>query len=127
MADKITWHYEKLDENYKLKHAPMNDLDGKITGRYVFGLKQWFDENPEERKRLGWIKHIHYDRKDIEYNPRTQYITTTTRQIDEYTVEDVYHVMDKSEEMMRLDELRNAGWSSGLYADDDAVITWGVN
>ena len=40
---KQNWYYEKLDEEGKLKHAPMNDMDGKITGKCVFGLKAWFD------------------------------------------------------------------------------------
>lgn len=109
MAEEYS--YEKLDENYNLKYLPMNDFDGSITGHIVFGIKAWFDENPEERKRLGWIKHIRKDTRKIEYNHQTQFLSQTTRQIDEYTIEDVYHVMDKSEEMMRLEELlnRNSG------------------
>ena len=105
MAD--TWDYEKLDENYKIKHAPSNDYDGSVTGRIVFNVAAWFDENPAERIRLGWIKHIHPDTKSVEYNRQSQYLVKSIRQIDEYTVEDVYHVMDKSEEMMRLEELTN--------------------
>ncbi len=107
MADKITWSYVKLDENYKKKYAPTNDFDGKVTGHIVFGVKQWFDENPEERIRLGWIKHIHHDTKDIEYNKQSQYLAKSVVPVDEYTVEDVYHVVDKSEEMMRLEETLN--------------------
>ena len=110
---KQNWYYEKLDEEGKLKHAPMNDMDGKITGKCVFGLKAWFDENPEERTRLGWTKHITYDTKDMEYNRQTQFLAVSVRTVDEWTVEDVYHVMDKSEEMMRLDEVlshTSGGW-----------------
>ena len=118
MAEK--WEYEKLDENNKIKYLPMNDYDGKITGHIVFGVKAWMDENPEERKRLGWVKHIHHDTKDIEYNKRTQYLKRSTKQIDEYTVEDVWYIMDKSEEMMRLEELTRGG----IWGDDD-VITFG--
>ena len=118
MSEK-TWDYEKLDENYKIKTAPMNDCDGSVTGHIVFGVKQWFDENPGERKRLGWIKHLHADRKEVEYNHQTQYLVLQTQQIDEWTVEDVYHVMDKSEEMMRLEEtLRH---SSDIDWDDDII------
>ena len=46
------WSYEKL-ENGKMKHCPVNDYDGSVTGHIVFGVAAWFDENPEERKRLG--------------------------------------------------------------------------
>ena len=118
MADEPKWYYEKLDENGKIKRAPMNDFDGKITGRIVFGVKQWFDENPEERKARGWIKHITKRTKDIEYNRQTQYLIQEVRTIDEYTVEDVYHIVDKSEEQMRLAET-NDGW---LY--DDGIVIW---
>ncbi len=118
MAEK--WEYEKLDENNKIKYLPMNDYDGKITGHIVFGVKAWFDENPEERRRLGWVKHIHHDTNDIEYNKRTQYLKRSTRQIDEFTVEDEWHILDKSEEMMRLEELTRGG----IWYDDD-VITFG--
>lgn len=116
------WEYEKLDENGKIKYCPINDYDGKITGHIVFGVKAWFDENPEERKRLGWVKHIHHDTKNIEYNKRTQYLKRGTKQIDEYTVEDAYHVMDKSEEMMRLEELTRGGF----WGDDDVITFGGV-
>ena len=122
MADKEPkWDYQKVDENGKIKWAPLNDYDGKITGHIVFGVKAWFDEHPEERKALGWIKHIRHDTKDIVYNKRTQYLVPSIKNIDEYTVEDEYHIMDKSEEMMRLEELcRN----NAFFFDDD-VVTWG--
>ena len=41
--------------------------------------------------------------------------------IDEYTVEDEWHIMDKSEEMMRLEE------TGCTWFDDDGIVTWGVN
>lgn len=84
-------------------------------------MKAWFDENPEERKRRGWVKHIVHSTKDIEYNRQTQYLVPSVRTIDEFTVEDEYHILDKSEEQMRLNEL-NGGWF-GL--DDDTVFTIG--
>lgn len=119
--DEPKWDYEKIDpETGKMKYAPSNDATGEITGHHVFGLKAWFDEHPAERIALGWIKHIRKDTKDIEYNHRTQYLTRTTRWIDENTYEDEYHVMDKSEEMMRLEELTR----SGVWETDD-VIQWG--
>ena len=101
--------YEKYDEEGNAKWCPLQDMDGKITGHIIFGLREWFDENPDERKRLGWIKHITLTKEEIEerydYNRQTQYLTKTVRQIDEYTIEDVYFVMDKSEEMMLLEEM----------------------
>lgn len=115
-----TWTYEKLDENHKIKYAPQNDMDGSITGRMVYGLKAWFDENPEERKRLGWTKHIHPDRQEIAYNHQTQYLVTSPRQIDEYTVRDEYLVMDKSEEMMLMEEIQGGG-----YSDGESIVWYG--
>ena len=107
------WRYEKLDENGKIKHTPRDDMDGKITGKIVYGLKAWFDENPSERIRLGWIKHLYTEYKDIEYNRQTQYYMTSIRVIDEYTVEDVYHIRDKTEEMMMNEELGGVVYESG--------------
>ena len=84
MADKEPkWHYEKLNEKGQREWAPANDADGKITGRHVFGLKFWLDENPEERIRLGYIKHIEHDTKDIEYDHATQYLVNTVKRVDE--------------------------------------------
>lgn len=124
--EKHNWHYEKIDEEGKLKTAPPNDYDGKITGRIVFGVTFWFDENPEERKRLGWVKHITHNPKNLnlDYDPVTQYLVKSVDIIDEYTVEDHYHVIDKSEEQMRLSELLNNG--VGEFYDEDAgiVFTW---
>ena len=85
----------------------------------MYGLKAWFDEHPEERKALGWTKHIYYDTKDMEYNRQTQFLTVTVRAVDEWTVEEEYHVVDKSEEMMRLDEVLNRG-GRGWMDEDDA-------
>ena len=124
---KMGWRYEKLDENGKLKHLPMNDFDGKITGKIVFGLKEWMDENPEERKRLGWIKHIWYGGKEIKrrwpYDEHTQWLKRVDKRIDEWTIEDDYHVMEKSEDMMLLQELLPV--VQGEWFDNDGgVWTW---
>ena len=120
------WTYQKLDENGRIKYAPPNDFDGSITGHIVFNVTAWFDENPEERKRLGWVKHIQHDTKDIEYNRRTQYLVNAIKQIDEYTVEDDWKIMDKSEEMMRLEELTRGGdWlASDVITYGGAEIRW---
>lgn len=114
MAEELTWYYEKLDEKGRVKRAPTNDADGKITGHHVYNLKAWFDENPEERKRLGWIKHIEHKTKDIEYDRTCQYLVNAPKTVDEYTVEDDWKVMDMSEEQMRLAEIRfDSFWDDG--------------
>lgn len=96
----------------KIKVCPMNDYDGEITGKIIFNIPAYFDENPDEAKRLGWTLHKRRSSEEIkklvEWDPRTQYLVTTMKQVDEWTVEDEYHVMDKSEEMMRLEELNQA-------------------
>lgn len=99
----MNWDYRKVNENANLEYCPTCDQTGKITGRIIFGLPVWFDEHPEERKALGWIKHIHPDKP--EYDKQTQFLITGTRQIDEYTIEDYYIIADKSEEMMVAEEL----------------------
>lgn len=99
------WTYERYEADGTVKHCPINDFDGSVTGRIVFGVKQWFDENPEERIRRGWIKHIQHNMKEVDYNPQTQYLRRIARKIDEHTVEDVYIVLDKSEEMLLVEDL----------------------
>lgn len=116
------WTYEKLDEKGKIKYCPQNDFDGKITGHIVIGVKQWFDENPAERIRLGWIKHIYADCKAVEYNKQTQYLIKSQRQVDEYTIEDVYHVLDKTEEQMLFEDMLHVaeGYDTMVfYGEDD--------
>ena len=113
---ETNYTYEKFNENGKVTYCPGNDYDGSITGHIVMNIKAWFDENPEERKRLGWIKHIHHSSRYIEYNPDTQRIVWSAKKIDEYTIEDEYHVVDKSEEMLRLEELLSAlNYQSGDF------------
>lgn len=114
MAEEKNYYYEKLDENYKLKRCPFNDYNGSITGHIVFGVEAWFDENPEERKRLGWIKHITQDTKKIEYNHNTQYLVRSVVHVDEWTVKDEYHIMDKTEEMYLLEDLLAGVGDGGL-------------
>lgn len=116
----MRWSYEKLDENLKLQTVSQytNDADGSITGKIVMNVHAWFDENPDERIRLGWTKHISYTQEEIDarwpYNKQSQYLVQSTRQIDDYTIEDDYHVMDKTEEMMALEEvLESLGFPAG--------------
>lgn len=115
------WQYEKLDENGKkqIVGSYTNDSDAKITGKYVINVKAYFDENPGERIRLGWTKHITYDQPDIEYNRQTQFLITTQRQVDEYTVEDVYYVIDKSEDQLAFEEML------AVAEGGAGIITWG--
>ncbi len=83
MAEEIRYEYEKYEEDGSIKWCPMNDLDGKITGHIVLGVRQWFDEHPEERKRLGWIKHIHHSDEEVEYNRQSQYLIVTPKIVDQ--------------------------------------------
>lgn len=105
----MRWGYEKLNEDMKIEYLPTNDTDGKITGKIIMNLKAYFDENPEERIRLGWTKHITYSDEEIkekvQYNPQTQYLIKYQKQIDEYTIEDAYNVIDKTEEMMLFEDM----------------------
>ena len=101
MAD---YYYEKY-ENDKVVRCPMDDKDGSVCGHIVIGLPRWMDENPAERIRLGWIKHITHDEDEIEYNRQTQFLIRSTKQIDEYTIEDEYHIRDKSEEQLLFEEM----------------------
>lgn len=120
----MKYNYEKLSENGKTKTCPLNDVDGSVTGRIVFGVSNWFDENPEERKSLGWIKHILADEKAIVYNKQTQYLQKTTRQVDEWTVEDQLQVVDKDEDMLLMEEMLDTmgvwgDFNMNLFDDDD--------
>ena len=99
------WYYERLDEEGKIKHCPMNDDKGEITGKFIINLPAYFDENPEERIKLGWIKHIEHYPNEIEYDRQSQYLMKSVNQIDENTVEDEYSVFDKTEEMLLLEEM----------------------
>lgn len=102
------WEYVRLDEEGKIRYCPINDSSGEITGKYIINLREYFDENPAERIRLGWIKHILHRSDEIEYNKQTQYLEKGYRQVDEYTIEDEYTVLDKTEEMMLLEEMLDA-------------------
>lgn len=122
------YYYERYNpETGRMKMAPGNDYDGSITGRCVFNLKAWFDENPEARKRLGYVKHITHSSSEIDYDKATQYLDLRTVSIDEYTVEDVYYVSYKSEEMLAMEEIMaRLGTSRGsgivfLPGDEDLI------
>ena len=115
-------------EDGKVKVCPQNDYEGKITGKIVFNIPAYFDENPEERKRLGWILHRQLTRKEIkarvEWDERSQVVVTTPKWVDEWTVEDEPHVMDKSEEMMLREELSttSSGYANFAYYDIDGEV-----
>lgn len=96
--------YIKYDKNFERMSCPQHDHDGSITGHLVINVPAWFDEHPEERKRLGWIKHITHKRSEVEYNKQTQYLLKTIKQIDPYTIEDEFHIMDKGEEQLLFEE-----------------------
>lgn len=118
MAD--SYRYEKYTEDNEIKSCPIDDKDGSVTGKIVLNVPRYFDENPEERKRLGWIKHIVPDRSAIEYNHHTQFLVKSIRQIDPYTVTDEYRVMEKSEEQLAFEEMlavAEADWETVGGAD----------
>lgn len=111
--------YIRLKEDGSLEHCPTFDYDGRVTGKIVVNVPAYFDENPDEARRLGWTKRITHDSKEIreivgEWNPQSQYLVVSQRQVDEWTVEDVYHVMDKSEEMMAHEELSTGVETMGV-------------
>ena len=80
------WQYDKLQEDGTIKTISgdfQNDLDGKITGHIVMNVKAWFDENPAERIRLGWTKHILHYESEVDYNKQTQFLSKCIMQVDE--------------------------------------------
>ena len=117
----MTWDYEKLDEEGKKITVTNYTIDSKkeYTGQFVFNVKAWFDEHPDEWVARGWTKHIHYETKEIKqkwpHNAQTQILLKGINRVYEHTIEDVYYVIDKSEEMMRLQEMLGAvdSWFDG--------------
>ena len=120
--------YMRLKEDGTIERCPTYDYDGKITGKIVVNVQAYFDENPDERKRLGWIKHIEHTKDEIaeqvgEWDKQRQYLVRSLKTIDEWTVEDVYHVMDKSEEMMLLEEISQSTGTLGFM--DTGIVFFG--
>lgn len=120
--------YMRLKEDGTIENCPTFDYDGKITGKIVVNVQAYFDENPDERKRLGWIRHIEHTKDEIaeqvgEWDRQRQYLVRSLKTIDEWTVEDVYHVMDKSEEMMLLEEISQSTGTPGFM--DTGIVFFG--
>lgn len=104
----LEWQYERLKEDGSIQIISSdftNDTDRKITGKIVMNVKAYFDENPDEWKRLGFTRHILHQPKEIEFNPQTQFVVMSTKQVDEYTIEDTLFVIDKSEEQLAFEEM----------------------
>ena len=109
----MNYRYIKFDEDGSRRYCPLNDYDGKIsgTGKCIIGLKAWFDENPEKRIELGWIKHFYCEKtseiKELlpDYDPIKHYIIKTEERVDDYTLKDTFHLIEKSEQMLELEEL----------------------
>lgn len=120
----MVWRYEKLDETGRMQYCPHSDPNGEITGQHVIYLKQWFDENPEERKRLGWVKHLYYESNEEfyadypDFNPALQYAVPGTKIIDEWTIMDSYDLADKTDEMKELEAMFEI---MGLYVPSGLV------
>lgn len=123
----MEYRYERLDENNMVQHCPINDYDGSITGtgKCIIGLKMWFDENPEKRKALGWIKHYYYTKnsevlEDLpEYDPTLHYLSLSTEKVDEYTTRDRYRLIEKTDQMYELEEQLEA---MNLYVPNGTMI-----
>lgn len=112
-----TYDYEKIvDGKLKTVGEYTIDHDRSITGKFVVNVKAYFDENPEERIRLGWTKHIHPDASLI-YDRQTQYLVTLPKQVDAFTIVDEYHALPKTEEMLELEEMLE---SIGVWYDGDS-------
>lgn len=109
----MKWRYEKYDKEFKRTNCPTHDVDGSMTGQVIINLPVWFDENPEERIRLGWVKHYYYDDNEIEkmYDPQTQFYTASAKMIDDHTIRDEILVFEKTEDMMEAEELSVSGSS----------------
>lgn len=123
MAESYT--YEKLvDGKRKTVNEYTIDHDKSITGKFIVNVRAYFDENPDERIRLGWTKHIHPD-NTLLYDKQTHYLVTLPRQVDEYTIVDEYHALPKTEEMLELEEmLESLGvwYDSSEDNEDDGLL-----
>lgn len=110
----------------EVEHCPTNDYDGSVVGRIVFNVAAYFDENPEEARRLGWVKHVTHTSKEIhelvDWDEQTQFLVKSMRQVDEWTVEDEYHVLDKTEEMLLREELDVTG---DYYSSGTGIVFFG--
>ena len=120
--------YMRLKEDGTIEHCPTYDYDGSVTGKIVVNVQAYFDENPEERKRLGWIQHNTLTKDEIaeqvgEWDRQRQRLVRSIKPIDEWTVQDEYHVMDKSEEMMLMEEIAQASDTIGFM--DSAIVFFG--
>ena len=122
-----TYTYEKLvDGKLRTANEYTIDHDKSLTGKFVVNAKAYFDENPDERIRLGWTKHIHPD-STLVYDKQTHYLVVLPKQVDEFTIVDEYHALPKSEEMLELEEmLESLGvWYDGANDDDDYGVVVG--
>lgn len=99
------YNYERLGADGKIEHAPYHDPEGKIMGLPIIGVKAWMDEHPDETHAMGWKKHIHPPTENLEYDRQTQYILTTAKAVDEWTLIDEFIAMDKTEDQMLLEEM----------------------
>lgn len=98
--------YIKYENGEIVYNNPSNDNNGSITGKCVLNLLAYFDENPEEWRRCGFTRIIdHYDEMLDKYDPQTQFLVMEIKSVDEQTIEQVYNVVDKSEEMLLFEEL----------------------
>lgn len=122
------YEYIRLREDGEIERARIDDLQGEVTGRRVYNLKAWFDEHPDERKRLGWIKYEHPAAEDegVEYDPQTQILMRNPVTVDEWTIKDELYVVDKSEEFLLFEEMVNLAWDAPSFGNTVGGITFSV-
>lgn len=120
------YEYVRVTESGELERSKLDDLQGKVTGRRVYNLKSWFDEHPEERKRLGWIKYLHPSAEDegIEYDKQTQILMKNPVMVDKWTIKDELYVVDKSEEYLLFEEMQGLSWGDSGMFDTIGGITF---
>lgn len=120
----MKWRYEKYDKEFKQIACPTHDTDGSLTGKVIINLPVWFDENPEERIRLGWIKHYYYDFDELEkmYDRQTQFVVQAAKMVDEYTIRDEITVFDKTEDMLAYEEIDGSGGAYSLSSMFNMIL-----
>lgn len=95
-----TWY--KRIVNGKLEIAPTNDLDGKLSGKPVIGFQAWLEENPEEAKRIGFVKVVDHEE---DYDHNRFYTIERHEEHDDGSIHIFYDLHEKTEEMILLNEL----------------------
>ena len=100
--------FVKMNASGQLTVCPLNDYDGKVTGKIIIGLNSWFDEHPAERISAGWRKRYVADKP--EYDINTQYLAPVDAEVaegGETVISRSWAVMPMSEEMIEQNVIIN--------------------